>query len=200
MSISSELQAEINAKQKQIAEYQTALADAKATGGNPYAEVGFQQRIATLEAGVATRQAELTTYQASAGGTSTASAGQVAQDDGTTGIQNPATPPTVVTTDTTGRIDTATVTNSQYVSTDGAAANTLTLTNSQGTPVTDTNSNTVATPTTSTGVGAGNADAVSPTKNATVQTIDNIFGSAAAIVPQPNVLDMLLTLIRPVFT
>ena len=189
MSISSELQAEINAKQKQIAEYQTALADAKATGGNPYAEVGFQQRIATLEAGVATRQAELTTYQASAGGTSTASAGQVATDDKTTGIQNPATPPTVVTTDTTGRIDTATVTNSQYVSTDGAAANTLTLTNSQGTPVTDTNSNTVATPTTSPGAGAGNADAAAPTKNATAQEIDNVFNTAGPIIPQPNVLD-----------
>ena len=128
---------------------------------------------------------------AEAGRLPPASTGQIVQDDGTAGIQNPPTPPAVVATDTTGRINTATVTNSQYVSTDGAAAPILTLTNSQGTPVTDTNANasTPATPTTNAGAGAGNADAATPAKNSTAQEIDNVFGSAGPIVPQPNVLD-----------
>ena len=203
MSISSELQAEINAKQKQIAEYQTALADAKATGGNPYAEVGFQQRIATLEAGVATRQAELTTYQASAGGTSTASAGQVAQDDGTTGIQNPATAPGRVTySDVNPAASLAPgesivppnqVQKSPYVSTDGAAASTLSLTNSQGTPASNTNTNSspVAAPTTSAGVGAAREDNIAPTVKPAQQIISASFNEK--IIPQPNVLDAYTT-------
>ena len=39
------IQVAIGDKQRQIAEYRAALADAIATGGNPYAVVGFQQRI-----------------------------------------------------------------------------------------------------------------------------------------------------------
>lgn len=123
----------------------------------------------------------------------TASTGQVAQDDGSAGIQNPAVAATSVEvqTDANGRIVADNTTNSQYVATNGTSADTLTLTNSQGTPVTDTNANadSVATPTTSPGVGAGNADAAAPTKNSTAQEIDNVFNTAGPIVPQPNVLD-----------
>jgi hypothetical protein len=126
----------------------------------------------------------------------TDSAGQIATDNNTSGIQNPAQPASVLTAD--GRI------NPSNIET-GTNAPVVTLTDSQGTPASppvvpaanvnqDLTANTtdVAAPTTNPGVGSG-ADAVSPTKNATVQTIDNIFGSAAAIVPQPNVLDQYST-------
>jgi hypothetical protein len=122
----------------------------------------------------------------------TASAGQVAQDDGTTGIQNPATPPTTVTIQTAadGRIVPAAGTvNSSYVSTDGATASTLSLTNSQGTPASNTNANSslVAAPATSPGVGAEREDNTAPTVKPAQQIISASFNQQ--IIPQPNVLD-----------
>lgn len=136
---------------------------------------------------------------AEAGVLPTASAGQVAQDDGTTGIQNPADPPTTVTfqTDAAGRIIPASQTNqdltgttsSAYVSTNGTTASTLSLTNSQGTPASTTNANssTVAVPTTSPGVGAAREDNTAPTTKPAQQIISASFNQQ--IIPQPNVLD-----------
>ena len=158
-----------------------------AATGNPQLQQQLSEQLAGLAIQLTAQQSALAAANASAV-VPTASAGQVVQDDGTAGIQNPATTPAVITTDAAGRI-VSTPTNSQYVATDGGTAATLSLTTSQGTPASDTNSNAVATPTTSTGVGAGNADAAVPIKNSTVQEIDNVFGSAGPIVPQPNVLD-----------
>ena len=184
MSISSELQAEINAKQKQIAEYQTALADAKATGGNPYAEAGFQQRIATLEAGVATRQAELTTYQASAGGTTTASAGQivtqqqVAKDDGAL-PQNPQAPAPA------GRVTRA-ANDNQNLET-GTNAPVKKLEQTQATPPANPNS---SQPVAGQDPGAQGRPDDNPgaNKNATQQTVNANFNQR--ITPKSNVLDL----------
>ena len=190
------IQVAIGDKQRQIVEYQTALADAIATGGNPYAVVGFQQRIATLEAAVITLQAELVAASTTAA-IPTASTGQVAQDDGTTGIQNPATAPgRVAYSDVNPAASLAPgetivppnqVQKSPYVSTDGAAAQTLTLTNSQGTPVSSPNSGAVAAPTTTPGVAASRDDNTAPTANSTQQVVNASFSQK--IIPQPNVLD-----------
>lgn len=136
---------------------------------------------------------------AEAGVLPTASTGQVAKDDGTTGIQNPATAQTTVTiqTDAAGRIvpasqvnqDLTGTVNSSYVSTNGTTASTLTLTNSQGTPASNTNANTsaVAEPTTSAGVGAAREDNTAPVTKPAQQIISASFNQQ--IIPQPNVLD-----------
>lgn len=128
-----------------------------------------------------------------------ASAGQVVKDDGTTGIQNPATTPTTVTfqTDAGGRIvqaadtnrDLTGTVNSSYVSTNGTTASTLSLTNSQGTPASNTNTNSspVAAPTTSPGVGASREDNTAPATKPAQQIISASFNQQ--IIPQPNVLD-----------
>lgn len=138
---------------------------------------------------------------AEAGILPTASAGQVAQDDGTTGIQNPNQPVSVLTTD--GRINPA---NTET----GTADPVRTLQQTQSTPVftqdqinqdralTDSRTTELARESagiapanapTSPGVGANSADAASPTKNATAQEVDNVFNSAGPLVPQPNILD-----------
>lgn len=149
---------------------------------------------------VPTLQEQLAAVKAAeAGVLPPASAGQIAQDDGTTGIQNPATPPATVTfqTDAAGRIipasqvnqDTTGTINSSYVSTNGASASTLTLNNSQATPATNTNTNSspVATPTTSPGVGAAREDNTAPVTKPAQQIISASFNQQ--IIPQPNVLD-----------
>jgi len=130
-----------------------------------------------------------------------ASSGQVAKDDGTTGIQNPATVPTTVTflqTDAAGRIvpasqDLTGTVNSAYVSTNGTTASTLSLTNSQGTPASNTNTNSspVASPTTSPGVGASREDNTAPATKPAQQIISASFNQQ--IIPQPNVLDAYTT-------
>lgn len=129
---------------------------------------------------------------AEAANSPTASAGQVASDDGSTGVQNPNLPNSVI--DTSGRI------NASAVET-GTNAPVTTLVQSQATPQSDVqvfNASQVnqdltgqiatpATPTTSPGVGATSEDTATPTKNSTRQEIDNAFSTA--VTPQPNVLD-----------
>ena len=195
------IQVAIGDKQRQIAEYRAALADAIATGGNPYAVVGFQQRIATLEAAVITLQAELAAASATAA-VPTASTGQVTKDDGTANSQNPATAATTVTTGANGRIDPANVES-------GTAAPVRTLQQTQGTSnytapnilpaeqagppapsaLPAEQAGPPAPPITSAGIGASNDDKAPLPKNATQTSIDNVFGSAGPTVPQPNVLD-----------
>jgi hypothetical protein len=122
----------------------------------------------------------------------TDSAGQIAQDDGTAGSQNPNEPASVLTPE--GRINPDNVES-------GTDDPTRTLQDTQGTPLYTesqlnndqtgaiaSDSNAVANPT-SAGVGAGGDDTATAPKNATKQEIDNIFGSTGAIVPQSNILD-----------
>ena len=149
------------------------------------------QQIAAQVAELANQLTNLQEQLASASATAavpTASTGQVTKDDGTANSQNPATAPTTVTTGADGRIDPANVES-------GTNAPVRTLQQTQGTSD-YTAPNTLPAdqagppaPITSAGVGAGNADAAAPTKNSTAQEIDNVFGSAGPIVPQPNVLD-----------
>lgn len=136
----------------------------------------------------------------------TVSTGQVATDDGSSGIQNPNTVPTTLATNDAGRIipasqvnqDTTGTINSAYVGTNGNASSTLTITNSQGTPATSpvvtaaqANQNIaasgIANPTTSAGVGAASDDNTAPNSNTTQQVIGSTFN--AKIAPQANILD-----------
>lgn len=185
--------------QQQLLEARQSLALAQAQVGqglnpnDPFVKAKEAQ-IARLETQISTTQLELTAVN-NTNAVGTASAGQVAKDDGTTGIQNPATPPTTVTlqTDAAGRIVPANQEtqdlsgNSSYVSTNGTTADTLSLTNSQGTPASNTNSGTVATPTTSPGVGASREDNIAPAVKPAQQIISSSFNQQ--IIPQPNVLD-----------
>ena len=194
MADTQSIQVAIGDKQRQIAEYQAALADAIATGGNPYAVVGFQQRIATLEAAVIALQAELAAASATAA-VPTASTGQVVKDDGTASTQNPAQPTSVVTAE--GRINPANIES-------GTNAPTRTLQQTQGTPQSPPvdyvnqqggeggysappNATNVAAPITNPGVGAARDDNTAPTTNATQQVVNASFSQK--IIPQPNVLD-----------
>lgn len=136
----------------------------------------------------------------------TASAGQVAQDDGSAGIQNPNLATSTLATDTNGRIipasqvnqDLTGTINSSYVSTNGTGTgDTLTTTNSQATPATSsvvtaaqanqTVESGIANPTTNAGVGAASDDNTSPSRNTTQQVINSTFN--VKITPQANVLD-----------
>ena len=178
-----------------------------AAAGNPQLQQQLSGQLANLAIQLTNQQEALAAANAAAV-LPTASAGQVAQDDGTTGIQNPATASGSVTySEVTPEMQaqlraqsaviqaqnsTAVVApSSLYVSTDGAAASTLSLTNSQGTPVSTTNSGTVATPTTSAGVGAAREDNTAPTTKAAQQIISASFNQQ--IIPQPNVLDAYTT-------
>lgn len=126
-----------------------------------------------------------------------ASAGQIAQDDGTAGIQNPNGPASVLTVD--GRINANNVES-------GTNAETRTLAQTQATPVFTqaqinqelaattaesvtgnpaTNAPSVAP--TQAGVGAARDDNTAPNSNQTQQIINSAFSQT--IVPQPNVLD-----------
>ena len=124
------------------------------------------------------------------------SAGNLAQEDGTTSAQNPAPAPTVLTTP--GRVNPSQVES-------GTNAPVVTLAQSQATPAspavvyspptpansattttTSPSTATAATPKTQAGAGATSEDTA--TKNATQTTVDNVFGSGP-LVPQPNVLD-----------
>lgn len=140
-----------------------------------------------------------------------ASAGQIAQDDQTTGVQNPDQPASVLTAD--GRINLSNIET-------GTNDPVRTLQQTQSTPVftqdqlyqdlssktssivegNGNNSTTIAgadnlaaanapaNAPTSPGVGANSADAAQPTKNSTAQEIDNVFNTGP-LVPQSNVLD-----------
>lgn len=141
---------------------------------------------------------------AEAGILPTASAGQIAQDDGTSGIQNPDQPASVLTTE--GRINPANAetgtndpvrtlqqTQSTPVFTQDQLNQDRSLTNARQEALANSDTNVVAVNSpanapTSPGVGANSADAASTTKNATAQSIDNAFNTGA-LVPQPNVLD-----------
>jgi len=157
---------------------------------------------------VPTLQEQIAAVQAAeAGILPPASAGTIVQDDGTSGIQNPNLPQANLTTNTDGRIvlasqvnrDLTGTINSTYVSTDGAPASTLTVTNSQSTPATSPvvtaaqanqsaeNSGGIANPTTSPGFGATSDDNTAPNKNTTQQVINSTFN--VKIAPQANVLD-----------
>ena len=194
MADTQSIQVAIGDKQRQIAEYQAALADAIATGGNPYAIVGFQQRIATLEAAVIALQAELAAASATAA-VPTASTGQVVKDDGTASTQNPAQPTSVVTAE--GRINPANIES-------GTNAPTRTLQQTQGTPQSPpvdyvnqqggeggysapANATNVAAPITNPGVGAAREDNIAPITKPAQQIISASFNQQ--IIPQPNVLD-----------
>lgn len=156
------------------------------------AEPTLQEQIAAVRA-------------AEAGRLPPASAGQVAQDDGTTGIQNPSLPLTTTADGRVVNVEQANqqLLNSQYVSSNGTAGDTLTTTTSQATSNTsngvpiiqaadvnrDTSANTtaIAPPKTGGGVAAAPDDNTSPNKNTTQQTINSTF--TAPILPQPNILD-----------
>ena len=131
------------------------------------------------------------------------SAGQIAQDDGTTGVQNPPLPTTAegrVTNVETANQD---LLNSQYVATNGGTGDTLSSTTSQATPPSSTpvftaaqvnqnlaNSGTngaVSNAPTQAGASAPRDDNTGPNSNATQQIINSSFNQT--IVPQPNVLD-----------
>lgn len=129
------------------------------------------------------------------------SAGQAAQDDGTTGVQNPALPTTAEGRVTNVETTNQDLLNSQYVATNGGTADTLSSTTSQATPPADiqiytaaqVNQNLAATggpgysPTTEAGASAPRDDNNGPNSNATQQIINSSFNQK--IVPQPNVLD-----------
>ena len=192
--------------QVQIATLQAQIA-ALNQQQNAAIDAGNQALVQQIAAQVAALAFQLTNLQeqlAAASATAavpTASTGQVTKDDGTANSQNPATAPTTVATGANGRIDPANVES-------GTAAPVRTLQQTQGTSnYTAPNTlpaeqagppapNTLPAdqagppaPITSAGIGAGNDDTATPTKNATKQEIDNVFGSAGPLVPQPNVLD-----------
>jgi hypothetical protein len=125
----------------------------------------------------------------------------MAQDDGTTGIQNPPLPTTAEGRVVNVELANQELLNSQYVSTNGAATDTLSSTTSQATPPADNqiytaaqvNQNLAATggtgysPTTEAGASAPRDDNTGPNSNATQQIINSSFNQQ--IIPQPNVLD-----------
>ena len=135
-----------------------------------------------LQAELATFTAEYNNYSAQ----STASSGQIVEEEATARAQNAtASTPSQATVSVSGITDAELAAQGIETGTDGRIR---TITETQATPPADrTNDATTGYTTTQAGVGAPNDDGVRPNSNATAQMINANFNQR--IIPEPNVLD-----------